>query len=552
MKKLNILATSITICLLTIPAFAGETRITFIFGADGTEVLKQRANFVAGIMQDAKPDNPVDAIASDGKAIFSLNIDSRNRLKVRRARQKAIDDLREFYLQKSKSTQKPAKNDIPGGMAVAVGRYNADPADRQILVILSSGLYWDDYMDLRDGFPSDSITNTAKEDSPYSIIPVNQTGRDIEVIFVTNSGDYRNTKHLNRISRFYSLLCHSRRMKLVGFTPDYQAAASLIEKPSKIQKPVPQAEDPDGPLILYRIDGGKKYIKKAERKGRTISVQSEPQILSGSVLSHRIYAKKSTLWLSIRDSEGTILTDIKPEHLRVVETINGQSKQIPPDELELEPVKDRRMAIVLNRDVSPSMSPQALVDSRKAIEDFADNHMREGDIVALIEFHGVPEISCTFTSDPQALKKSIVGCSIPDGTALYDALLLSIYTLSENDSLGCIVAFTDGDDTSSRFVAADVLSAAQGAFLPLFLVGFGDVRENVLKHLAEETGGLYVPASDASELSRIFGNFSDLLTSSLVLTYPSSAKPGQTVKVDVIVDDGNLRGRLSSAESIAQ
>jgi len=545
-----------TICLLTnAPAIAGETtRITFIFGEDATEeVLEQRVNFVAKRLQEAKPGNPVDAITSDGKAVFSLRIDSKNRLKIRQARQKALNGLREFYLQKSKSPQKPTKNDVSGGMGMAVGRFNSGAsADRFIMIFLGSGLYWDDYMDLRDGYPSDSMANKDKEDSPYSIIPVNQTSSAIEVIFVTQSTEFKNAKHRNRISRFYSLLCHSRRMMLLGFTPDYEAAASLMEKGSKVQKPVPRADDFEGPLVIYRLDAQRQPVKRVEQPTSSIDLRQAPQTPLGSVLRYSIAKGIATTWVSLRDPQGNILTGLKAEDFQVIETINGQSMQIPPDEMELESVNDRRMAIVLNRDVSPSMSKQALIDSKNAIEDFAD-HLRPGDIAALVEFHDAPEISCDFSSDPEALKKSIMGCSEPQGTALYDALLLSVYMLrKKNDTLGYIVAFTDGYDICSKNSAADVLYAAKMGSIPIFLVGVADVQENILRLFAEETGGLYVPASDAADLTRIFGDFATLVSNSLVLTYPSSANPGQSVKVDVIVDNGNMRGRLSSTEFMAR
>ena len=44
-----------------------------------------------------------------------------------------------------------------------------------------------------------------------SVFPANQTGNDVEVIFVPQAGDFANTFHAQRIERFYSLLLHRKK-----------------------------------------------------------------------------------------------------------------------------------------------------------------------------------------------------------------------------------------------------------------------------------------------------------------------------------------------------
>jgi Ca-activated chloride channel family protein len=78
--------------------------------------------------------------------------------------------------------------------------------------------------------------------------------------------------------------------------------------------------------------------------------------------------------------------------------------------------------------------------------------------------------------------------------------------------------------------------------VPVFPVGLGDVNTENMQQLTDETGGQYYFAPDETELQTIYDQISAIISSQYVLAYDALSACGDTISLDVIVDDGLLQG----------
>jgi len=143
--------------------------------------------------------------------------------------------------------------DVAGALKLGIERFNfGERKDWYMLVLLTSGLQNDSSVDFSGGFyPSDSwITHQV---SPFAAIPESWRGESLNVLFVSRPQDYINRFHACRIERWYTLLLRRKKVRLIGFISDYQAAACIIRSGDIVPNSRPKPEDINGPLILYRV-----------------------------------------------------------------------------------------------------------------------------------------------------------------------------------------------------------------------------------------------------------------------------------------------------------
>ncbi|MBN1593623.1 MAG: SUMF1/EgtB/PvdO family nonheme iron enzyme [Candidatus Coatesbacteria bacterium] len=102
----------------------------------------------------------------------------------------------------------------------------------------------------------------------------------------------------------------------------------------------------------------------------------------------------------------------------------------------------------------------------------------------------------------------------------------------EDDSLPaearCIIFFTDGRDTSSTAKVGELVETAKAKGVRMFPFGFGEsIQEGPLKQLAEDTGGEFFSANEASELEDGLASLSHNLGGFWTVTYVTLRSQGQ-------------------------
>ena len=204
--------------------------------------------------------------------------------------------------------------------------------------------------------------------------------------------------------------------------------------------------------------------------------------------------------------------------------------------------------IMLALDVSGSMRAEdfqpgnRLVAAKQVIDDFVVQS--QGNRLGLVIFAGRSMTSVPLTTDHQALRDALARVDFSsikqDGTAIGDAIGNSLYRLKEENTKGrVIVLFTDGENNSGYLdpVKAAAMARVKGVRVHTIAVGkpggapipllnaFGQkvylrnsegqlilpqIDEEVLKRIAEITGGRYFRATDTDTLRAIYAEINKL------------------------------------------
>lgn len=165
-----------------------------------------------------------------------------------------------------------------------------------------------------------------------------------------------------------------------------------------------------------------------------------------------------------------------------------------------------------------------------------------------------------FTSDKVALKDALETLRTGENgnTPLWNASFKGVNDVAalvlENASKALIV-LTDGIDNASTATPTDIIDAARNADVPAFVIGLGDPNDPnsldraALQDIADQTGGIFFFAQDATSLESIFHALNEVLASSYridgtyTLATPLPSAGTYTVEADVVtaVDGEEVR-----------
>ncbi|HEX9972397.1 MAG TPA: VWA domain-containing protein [bacterium] len=199
--------------------------------------------------------------------------------------------------------------------------------------------------------------------------------------------------------------------------------------------------------------------------------------------------------------------------------------------------------VALTIDRSGSMRGQPITDAKNAASSFV-GLMQKDDQSAVVSFANQPRTDHLFTSDVDSLKAAIARIQSNGGTAIFDALIHSVYLMNNSLKNRAIILLTDGADRDSQASYADALATVQSYEVRVFTIGLGlaqgSPEENILKDLASKTGGLYFYSPTSAQLEEIYRAISQLLHHRYRITYSTHnpAKDGtlRHVQVDVAVN----------------
>jgi Ca-activated chloride channel family protein len=195
--------------------------------------------------------------------------------------------------------------------------------------------------------------------------------------------------------------------------------------------------------------------------------------------------------------------------------------------------------ITMALDVSGSMQsvdfePNRLEVARKTIQEFIKE--RPQDRISLIIYAGTAYTKVPLTLDHNIVRESLDGVNFQsvneDGTAIGMAISVGLNRLKKSDSASKImILLTDGannagainPDTAAELakeMGVRIYTIGVGTDKTIFPVeqfgrtvyqqGQGDLNEELLKKIAETTGGQYNRARDPEALSQIFSNINNL------------------------------------------
>ncbi len=290
--------------------------------------------------------------------------------------------------------------------------------------------------------------------------------------------------------------------------------------PKRHWQPAKGPAGTSGPRALGWL--GAALLSVVVGAGVVASAQHRPAFRAGVELI--------SLNVTVTGSGGRYISDLSAADFTVLE--DGQ-----PQELVFFSRADMPMAIAVLIDSSASMDRQLQVAQNAAVAFVS--RLRDGDIAEIIEFNNRVQIRQPFTGDRQALEEAIRSVRAGGSTALYNAVYIALKQLEQLRSPDrdeprreVIVVLSDGEDTSSLLTFDELLESAKHSHSVIYSIGLGldSVRrthsrldpEFVLRRLSQETGGRLFLAKQANQLSTVYNEIANELTSQYVLGYLSS------------------------------
>ena len=211
----------------------------------------------------------------------------------------------------------------------------------------------------------------------------------------------------------------------------------------------------------------------------------------------------------------------------------------PRSSTKMDKIDTEGIDIVLAMDVSTSMLARDFTPDRiSAAKDIAIEFIsqRPSDRMGIVVFAGESYTQCPLTTDRATLinlMKEIETGLIEDGTAIGNGLATAVARMQNSDAKSRVVSLlTDGVNNSGEITPQTAADIAKTYGIRVYTIGVGangtapypvmtpwgvqmqnvevEIDENLLKNIAETTGGRYFRATDNTKLSEIYSEINKM------------------------------------------
>ena len=220
------------------------------------------------------------------------------------------------------------------------------------------------------------------------------------------------------------------------------------------------------------------------------------------------------------------------------------------------------IALALLVDTSASMETK-LQTAQEAAIGFA-RKLRPQDLAEIIDFDSRVIVLQGFTNNVQELEQAIRKTSAGGSTSLFNAIYIALKDLKKVVARNvdeirrqAIIVLSDGEDTSSLLPFEEVLDLAKRSETAIYCIGlrsndglsssakgFKEAEFN-LRQFAQETGGRAFFPNQLSDLTNVYGQIADELSSQYTVGYTSrnAKRDGSWRRIIVRVNRPNLTAR---------
>lgn len=285
--------------------------------------------------------------------------------------------------------------------------------------------------------------------------------------------------------------------------------------------------------IQVTVDG--KEIKAGDGAQLTYN---EPQLQTANVTIESCDASnypEVTLYVTVENAD-SVIQGLSSDNFYIKEKISN-GKYIYKEVTESEMLdKNAALNISLIADKSSSISYDDMDKIKRVLNDFVGNLQYDaGDQAELIAIDDIARQMCTFTNDSQLLKNGI-SSMFPEGmTDLYEGMYQGVQHVIYQDGAKCVIAFTDGEDTSdSGYSAQSVIDIANMYEVPVYVIGVG-YGTTELETIAESTGGRYWNIDDLYDLNEIYQTIYTQQKQMYKIVYNCDESVKQSSERDIVV-----------------
>ena len=223
-----------------------------------------------------------------------------------------------------------------------------------------------------------------------------------------------------------------------------------------------------------------------------------------------IFDKSGHFVKGLRQSDVELLEDNVKQELTYFREAAGGDEKIP-------------LSVVLVLDASGSMK-RSMQFLQQAANSFV-RKLEDVDKALVVSFNESIKGSADFSDDSERLEQFVDALQAWGGTSLYDAIHYSLGRVRDQAGRKALVVFSDGDDTTSRMGAQEVIDYARGIEATVYTVGISSASHGFLKRIAGETGGEAFFPDRVGDLIKVFAAISEELRQQYALAYSPKRPP---------------------------
>jgi Ca-activated chloride channel family protein len=256
------------------------------------------------------------------------------------------------------------------------------------------------------------------------------------------------------------------------------------------------------------------------------------------------------LHVSVTDAKDQLVSTLKQPDFSVYE-------DKAPQEISLFKQEDVPVSMGLVIDSSGSMRTKRERVNAAALVFAKTSNM--DDEIFLVNFNDQAFVDQDFTKNRQDLTDALSTIDARGGTALHDAVYLSLEHLKEGrEDKKVLLLITDGEDRDSRYKFESILEYAKESSASIYVIGLFDkesdqtrTQKNAirnLKELAEQTGGKYFFPGSVDEVEAICKAVAHEIRNQYTIGYrpTNTKKDGSWRTVTVALKDSKVYKKLAA------
>jgi len=330
------------------------------------------------------------------------------------------------------------------------------------------------------------------------------------------------------LTRAEVVVPEERKVAEVEFRVNDRQVASLTQPPWQAEIQVPDEELAWVSVAAVLDDGSRAEDTRFLRAPANLS-EMEVDLVE--------------LYASVLDGGGHPVQGLQAADFEVRE--GGKPQKLS----RFEQVENLPLTLGIAIDTSFSMA-SSLTQAQRAASGFVHHLLTPKDRCFTLAFSTRPALLMPPVDDAEAVGLSLEGLKAYGRTALYDAILGSLYYFRAQRGQRALVILTDGADTISSATWEDALGYARRSGVAIYPIGLGLKPSErgpkaKLIELAEATGGRVFFIDKAEELGSAYGQIEAELRSRYYLAYQSDRPADKDGFREIEVRTRKGRARVS-------